>query len=140
MALFTLDLCSQGWCTMALNHLPEHQMALIASDLCSPGRCGTVIAARYAGGHAGWSQSYRLYCHHGVLPQLAGQTLLRAGARGYKPWDLRYVSSGGQRVRDHHCAGVLDPPFGLSLRGWNACGTLQDNIMLNNTISQLSRG
>ena len=37
-------------------------------------------------------------------------------------------------------ASVLDPPFGLSLGGWNACRTLQDNIMLNNKLSQLSRG
>ena len=35
---------------------------------------------------------------------------------------------------------VLDPPFGRSLGGWNACGTLQDNIMLNNTLSQLCSG
>ena len=33
----------------------------------------------------------------------------------------------------------LGPPFGLSLGGWNACRTLQDNIMLNNKRSQLSR-
>ena len=37
-------------------------------------------------------------------------------------------------------ASVLDPPFGLSLGGWNACRTLQENIMLNNKLSQLSRG
>ena len=30
--------------------------------------------------------------------------------------------------------------FDLSLGGWNACRTLQDNIMLNNKLSQLSRG
>ena len=38
------------------------------------------------------------------------------------------------------CASVLDPPF-RPKPGWLEClRKLQDNIMLNNTLSQLSRG
>ena len=53
------------------------------------------------------------------------------------PEPSKPAGSGGGGGR---LGGCLDPPFGLSLGGWNACRTLQDNIMLNNTLSQLSRG
>ena len=50
------------------------------------------------------------------------------------------TSTATLQVEVSSLASVLDPPFGLSLGGWNVWQKLQDNIMLNNKLSQLSRG